>query len=150
MKRLMLAGWAMAAACSVHGAVRTLSVGELKADGRVTVTFAGSAAADQALLAGWASGDRGTQATAWTEFAHVGTVLPTDTEKTFEIPAAWRAKSGLVRFFLMSEPLPYAKRFDFITRPVVEADGDLYVDTGVVPKPDAGHLRHVSVRSDVG
>lgn len=133
MKRLMLAGWAMAAACSVHGAVRTLSVGELKADGRVTVTFAGSAAADQALLAGWASGDRGTQATAWTEFAHVGTVLPTDTEKTFEIPAAWRAKSGLVRFFLMSEPLPYAKRFDFITRPVVEADGDLYVDTGVVP-----------------
>lgn len=84
----MLAGWAMAAACSVHGAVRTLSVGELKADGRVTVTFAGSAAADQALLAGWASGDRGTQATAWTEFAHVGTVLPTDTEKTFEIPAA--------------------------------------------------------------
>ncbi len=132
MKRLMLAGWTVVA-CSACGAVRTLTVGELKADGRVTVTLAGNAESDQALLAGWATGDRGPEATAWTEFAHVGTVVPSDVSKTFEIPAAWRAKAGVVRFFLMSGTLPYAKRFDCITRPVVEADRDLYIDTGVIP-----------------
>ena len=100
-----------------------LTVGEVNAAGEVVLSLSGESGSDQALLAAWASGDRGVEATAWTEFAHVGTVTPADTEKTCQIPASWRSKSGVVRFFLMSETLPYAKRFAYITRPKAKGGG---------------------------
>lgn len=134
MKRELVAGLVAAMSFAAFGATRTLTVGEVNAAGEVVLSLSGESGSDQALLAAWASGDRGVEATAWTEFAHVGTVTPADTEKTCQIPASWRSKSGVVRFFLMSETLPYAKRFAYITRPKAENEKDgPEVDMEIVP-----------------
>ena len=126
------------AALSLLGAARPLSVGVPDGSGNVTITIGGTGTQNQTLIAAWANGDKGNDPLDWTEYADAGTVAPSDTSKTFQIPAAWRAKSGAVRFFLMSGEKPYGKRFDYITRPVsnnttVLVNGGLYIDTGIVP-----------------
>lgn len=133
------------AALSLLGAARPLSVSVPDGSGNVTITIGGAGAGDQALIAAWANGDNGDDPLDWTEYADAGTVAPSDTSKTFQIPAAWRAKSGAVRFFLMSGEKPYGKRFDCITRPNCN-DGDLYIDTGI--KPDSTLDISVTLKSD--
>ncbi len=122
----------IATAYALFGAARPLSVGAPDGSGNVTVTIGGTGTGDQALIAAWANGDKGDDPLDWTEYADAGTVAAADTSKTFQIPAAWRAKSGAVRFFLMSGPKPYGKRFDYITRPDCN-QGGLYINTGIVP-----------------
>ena len=111
---------------------RSVTVGSPDEDGRVTVTIGGEGTKNQTLIAAWANGDKGNDPLDWTEYADAGTVAPNDTSKTFQIPDAWRAKSGAVKFFLMSGEKPYGKRYDYITRPKC-AEGGLYIDTGIMP-----------------
>ena len=112
---------------------RPLTVGTPDGSGNVTITIGGTGTQNQTLIAAWAARDMGDDPLAWTEYADAGTVAPGDTSKTFQIPAAWRAKSGAVRFFLMSGPKPYAKRFDYVTRPEVEKDKDTWINTAIYP-----------------
>lgn len=112
---------------------RPLIVGAPDGSGNVMITIGGTGTQNQTLIAAWANGDKGNDPLDWTEYADAGTVVPSDTSKTFQIPAAWRAKSGAVRFFLMSGTPPYRARYDYITRPNVSADGDLYINTGIAP-----------------
>lgn len=122
----------VATASALFGAARPLTVGAPDGSGNVTVTIGGTGTGDQTLIAAWANADKGDDPLDWTEYADAGTVAAADTLKTFQIPAAWRAKSGAVKFFLMSGPKPYGKRYDYITRPNCN-DGGLYINTGIVP-----------------
>ena len=130
---------------AVFADARSVTVGSPDEDGRVTVTIGGEGTRIQTLIAAWANGDKGNDPLDWTEYADAGTVTPTDTSKTFQIPDAWRAKSGAVKFFLMSDEKPYGKRYDYITRPDC-ADGGLYIDTGI--KPDSTLDISVKLKSD--
>ena len=111
---------------------RSLIVGAPDGSGNVTITIGGTGTQNQTLIAAWSNGDRGENPLDWTEYADAGTVAPSDTSKTFQIPAAWRAKSGAVRFFLMSGEKPYRTRYDYLTRPDC-ADGGLYLNTDFQP-----------------
>lgn len=122
----------MAFAFAAFAEARPLTVGTPDGSGNVTITIGGTGSVNQTLIAAWANGDKGNDPLDWTEYADAGTVAPSDTSKTFQIPAAWRAKSGAVRFFLMSGEKPYGKRFDYITRPTCNGGG-LYIHTGIVP-----------------
>ena len=122
----------VATASALFGAARPLSVGAPDGSGNVTVTIGGTGTGDQALIAAWANGDKGDNPLDWTEYADAGTIAPDCTSTNFTIPAAWRAKSGAVRFFLMSGTKPYGVRYDYITRPNC-TDGGLYINTGIVP-----------------
>lgn len=124
----------VATASALFGAARPLSVGVPDSSGNVTVTIGGTGSGDQALIAAWANGDKGDDPLDWAEYADAGTVAASDASKMFQIPAAWRAKSGAVKFFLMSGPKPYGTRYDYITRPDCN-NGGLYINTGIVPDP---------------
>jgi len=132
MKALTLLASAVFA-FSAFADARPLTVGAPDGSGNVTITIGGTGTQNQTLIAAWANGDKGNDPLDWTEYADAGTVAPSDASKTFQIPAAWRAKSGAVRFFLMSGEKPYGKRFDFVTRPVVAVDGDIFVNTSIYP-----------------
>ena len=140
MKSLTLLASAVFAFAALASA-RPLTVGAPDGSGNVSITIGGTGTQNQTLIAAWANGDKGNDPLDWTEYADAGTVAPSDTSKTFQIPAAWRAKSGAVRFFLMSGEKPYGKRLDYITRPNTNAngialvDGGLYIDTTIVPNP---------------
>ena len=111
-----------------------MAVGAPNGEGNVTVTFGGTATKTQTLIAAWAAGDKGDDPLDWTEYADAGTVVPGETSKTFQIPAAWREKSGAVRFFLMSGEKPYLTRYDYVTRPPVPTNkGDTWLKTTIVP-----------------
>ena len=119
---------------------RSVTVGSPDEDGRVTVTIGGEGTKNQTLIAAWANGDKGNDPLDWTEYADAGTVAPSDTTKVFQLPDAWRAKSGVVKFFLMSGEKPYGARYDYISRPdyggtsvTSASDGRFYIDTGIVP-----------------
>ncbi len=123
---------ATALAFAAFAAARPLTVGAPDGDGKVAVTIGGTGTGDQTLVAAWANGDKGGDPLAWTEYADAGTIAPDCTSTNFTIPAAWRAKSGAVRFFLMSGSKPYGTRYECITRPSC-SDGGLYINTGIVP-----------------
>jgi hypothetical protein len=111
-----------------------MAVGAPDGEGNVTVTFGGTATKTQTLIAAWAAGDKGDDPLDWTEYADAGTVVPGETSKTFQIPAAWREKSGAVKFFLMSGEKPYLTRYDYVTRPSVPTnDGDTWLKTRIAP-----------------
>ena len=133
-------------AAAAFADARPLMVGAPDGEGNISITIGGTGTGDQALIAAWANGDKGDDPLDWTEYADAGTVAAADTSKTFQIPAEWRAKSGAVRFFLMSGPKPYAKRFDYVTRPVVSTDNDTWINTTIYP--DSTLDICVKVRSD--
>ena len=83
----------------------------------------------KALVAAWSPADIGNAATNARETAYVGAVAANETEKSFTIPAAWRAKSGVVKFFLMTELPPYDVRLKSLRA----ASAGPYINTGVVP-----------------
>lgn len=125
---------------AVFADARTLTADVPDSEGNVTITIGGTGAANQTLIAAWANGDRGEDPLDWTEYADAGTVAPSDTTKVFQLPDAWRAKSGVVKFFLMSGEKPYGARYDYISRPNYggtsepsASDGRFYIDTGIVP-----------------
>ena len=125
---------------------RSVTVGSLDEYGRVTVTIGGEVTKKQTLIAAWANGDKGNDPLDWTEYADAGTVAPNDTSKTFRIPDAWRAKSGAVKFFLMSDEKPYGTRYDYITSPINTTDDRLYINTNI--KPDSTLDISVKLKSD--
>ncbi len=125
---------AVVLAASPSAWARTVSVSSFDVTtGETVLSIAGEGSADQKLIAAWSGGDKGADPLDWAEYADAGTVAPGDSSVSFTLPAAWRAKSGAVRFFLMSGTPPYRTRYDFITRPNVSADGDLYINTGIAP-----------------
>ena len=129
----ILAATAAAAVAVAPVQARTVTAGAPDANGVVALDFSGVGSQAQTLIAAWAAGDRGADPLAWAEYADAGIIAADATSATFTIPAAWREKSGAVRFFLMSGRPPYRTRYDFITRPNVSADGDLYINTGIAP-----------------
>ena len=144
MKKLIML-LTITGASALFGADRTLDVSFTGEDWKVLIRVSGSGEQNQTLIAAWANGDKGNDPLDWTEYADAGTVEPNDTSKTFQIPDAWRAKSGAVKFFLMSGEKPYGTRYDYITRPDC-ADGGLYIDTGI--KPDSTLDISVKLKSD--
>lgn len=134
-KHILVAASTLIAAIGFADAGRTLAVTTPDSSGNVTITV-GAGTGMKALLAAWARGDRGEEATEWTEFKCVQSIVYASeqaTEIAYQIPEAWRTKSGAVRFFLMSNYMPYAHRYAYITRPELTAEGDLYADTGIIP-----------------
>lgn len=135
MKIVLVAGLAVCSAICLADGGRTLDVTAPDASGNVMITV-GAGSGMKAVLAAWAKGDRGEDATKWTEFKCVQSIVYANdqsTEIVYAIPESWRKKSGAVRFFLMSSYMPYAHRYAYITRPELTAEGDLYADTGVIP-----------------
>ena len=144
MKKLIML-LTITGASVLFGADRTLDVSFTGEDRKVLIRVSGSGEQNQTLIAAWANGDKGNDPLDWTEYADAGTVAPNDTSKTFQIPDAWRAKSGAVKFFLMSDEKPYGTRYDYITRPDC-GYGGLYIDTGI--KPDSTLDISVKLKSD--
>ena len=146
-KQILAVGGAVAFATTAFADARSLVVGEPDGSGNVAITIGGVGSVNQTLIAAWANGDRGANPLEWTEYADAGTVAPGDTALNFTIPAAWRAKSGVVRFFLMSGEKPYGVRYDYITRPECTGNShQFYIDTGI--KPDASLDITVKLKSD--
>ncbi|MBP5543032.1 MAG: hypothetical protein ILM98_03075 [Kiritimatiellae bacterium] len=141
----ILAATAAAAVAVAPVQARTVTAGAPDANGVVALDFSGVGSQAQTLIAAWAAGDRGADPLAWAEYADAGIIAADATSATFTIPAAWREKSGAVRFFLMSGTPPYRTRYDFITRPDCE-DGGLYIDTGI--KPDSSLDISVKLKSE--
>ena len=63
----------------------------------------------------------------------MGAVAAAETEKSFTIPSAWRAKAGFVRFYLMANVPPYDTRLESLRVPSAGA----YIDTGFVPNTNS-------------
>lgn len=84
------------------------------------------------LLAAWAPGDLLDAPTNAHDLAVVDVVAPEATSASFTLPDAWRAKSGVVQFFLMGGTAPYARRFAYLRTP----SAGPWIDTGVVPDVD--------------
>jgi len=113
-------------------AARTVTVASCdQSTGETLLSISAAEAGDgaKALIATWSPGDIGNVATNARETAYVGAVAAADTEKSFTIPAAWRAKSGVVKFFLMTELPPYDVRLKSLR----SASAGPYIDTGLVP-----------------
>ncbi|MBO7686286.1 MAG: hypothetical protein J6V72_07885, partial [Kiritimatiellae bacterium] len=113
-------------------AARTVTVASCdRSTGATVLSISDAEAGDgaKALVATWSPGDIGNAVTNARETAYVGAVAAADTEKSFMIPAAWRGKSGVVRFFLMTELPPYDVRLKSLR----SASAGPYIDTGVVP-----------------
>ena len=122
----------LAAVAAGTVAARTVTVASCDHETGATVLSISAAEAGdgaKALVATWSPGDIGNVATNARETAYVGAVAAADTEKSFTIPAAWRAKSGVVKFFLMTELPPYDVRLKSLR----SASAGPYIDTGLVP-----------------
>lgn len=145
MKKSVMAVWMVVLSSLAWGNERTLTVSTLDADGTVSVAIGGTGTQNQTLIAAWARADKGDDPLAWTAYADAGTIIPGQARTTYRIPDAWRAKAGVVRFFLMSEEKPYKERYDYITRPKCE-DGELYINTAIVPDTSLDFT--IKVRTD--
>lgn len=84
------------------------------------------------LLAAWSPGDLRGAPTNAHDLAVVDVVAPEAVSASFTLPDAWRAKSGVVQFFLMGGTAPYARRFTHLRTP----SAGPWIDTGVVPDAD--------------
>ena len=119
-------------ALAVPAFARTVTVTSCdRATGATVLAISAAEAGDgaKALVAAWSPSDVGNAVTNARETVYVGAVAAADTEKSFTIPAAWRAKSGVVRFFLMTELPPYDVRLKSLR----SASVGPYINTGVVP-----------------
>ena len=129
--RKLLAG-ALAVLSSSPVVARTVTVASCDRETGATVLAISAAEAGdgtKALVAAWSPYDVGNVATNARETAYVGAVAVAETEKTFTIPAAWRGKTGVVRFFLMSGIPPYDERLASLR----SVSSGPYIDTGFVP-----------------
>ncbi|MCR5839872.1 MAG: hypothetical protein K6G94_09610 [Kiritimatiellae bacterium] len=127
---LMLA--AVVAVITVPSLARTVSVSSFdKATGEtvLAISAAESGDGDKALVAAWSATKISDDASDVRESAYVGIVSAAETTKSFTIPAAWLAKSGIIRFFLMASVPPYDARLVSIG----SASAGPYIDTGFVP-----------------
>ena len=132
------AGAALFAAVALAAAqshARTIEIVSCDRETGATVLSISAAEAgdgEKALIAAWAPGDIGSVATNAHKTALVGAVGIADTSASFTIPSAWLAKTGIVRFFLMTGMPPYDSRLASLT-----SDGKAYIDTGFVPTVDS-------------
>ena len=128
------AGAALFAAVTLAAAqsnARTVEVISCDRETGATVLSISAAEAgdgEKALIAAWAPGDIGSVATNAHETALVGAVGIADTSASFTIPSEWLAKTGVVRFFLMTSMPPYNSRLASLS-----SSGWAYIDTGFVP-----------------
>ena len=123
---------AVAVVIAVPSLARTVSVSSFdKATGEtvLAISAAESGDGDKALVAAWSATQISDDASDVRESAYVGVVSAAERSKTFTVPAAWLAKSGVVRFFLMADIPPYDARFVSIR----SASAGPYIDTGFVP-----------------
>ena len=117
-------------ACPV--AARTVTVASCDREtGETTLAISAAEAGDgaKALVAAWSPYDVGNAVTNARETVYVGAVAAAETEKSFTIPSAWRAKAGFVRFFLMADVPPYDVRLASLR----SVSAGPYIDTGFVP-----------------
>ena len=122
----------LAAVAAGTVAARTVTVASCdRSTGATVLSISAAEAGDgaKALVATWSPSDIGNAVTNARETAYVGAVAANETEKSFTIPAAWRAKSGVVRFFLMTELPPYDVRLKSLRA----ASAGPYINTGFVP-----------------
>ena len=125
----LFAAVAFAAAQSHARTVEVISCDRETGATVLSISAAEAGDGEKALIATWAPGDIGSVATNAHETAYVGAVAVAETEKTFTIPAAWRGKTGVVRFFLMSGIPPYDERLASLR----SVSSGPYIDTGFVP-----------------
>ena len=121
-----------AAALAVPAWARTVSVSSFDRTTGETVLAISAAEAgdgDKALVAAWSATQMSDDASDVRASAYVGAVSAAETSKSFTVPAAWLAKSGVVRFFLMASLPPYDGRLASIR----SASAGPYIDTGFVP-----------------
>ena len=136
MNKLAVLLPAVALAASPSAWARTVSVSSFDAATGETVLAISDAEAgdgDKALVAAWSATQISGDASDIRESACVGIVSAAETSKSLTIPAAWRAKSGVVRFFLMAGTPPYDARLASIR----SASAGPYIDTGFVPTKDS-------------
>ena len=127
--------FAAAVLTATQSPARTIAIVSCDRETGATVLSISAAEAgdgEKALIAAWAPGDIGSVATNAHETALVGAVGIADTSASFMIPSAWLAKTGIVRFFLMTGMPPYDSRLASLT-----SDGKAYIDTGFVPTVDS-------------
>ena len=123
----------LAAVAAGSVAARTVTVASCdRSTGETVLSISAAEAGDgaKALVATWSPGDIGNAVTNARETAYVGAVAANETEKSFTIPAAWRAKTGFVRFFLMADVPPYDARLASLYAP---SGCTAWIDTGFVP-----------------
>ena len=114
-------------------AARTVTVASCdRSTGATVLSISAAEAGDgaKALVAAWSPYDVGNVVTNARETVYVGAVAAADTEKSFTIPAAWREKAGIVRFFLMADVPPYDARLASLYAP---SGSTAWIDTGFVP-----------------
>ena len=132
--RVAAVAFATAALLAVAPAwARTVSVSSFnKTTGEAVLSISAAEAGDgpKALVAAWAPTQIGADATGIRESKYVGVVAAAETSKSFTVPAAWLAKSGVVRFFLMADVPPYDARLESMRTPNSSTP---YIDTGYVP-----------------
>ena len=106
-----------------------------RATGATVLAISAAEAGDgaKALVAAWSPSDVGNAVTNARETVYVGAVAAAETEKSFTIPSAWRAKAGFVRFYLMADVPPYDTRLESLQVPSAGA----YIDTGFVPNTNS-------------
>ena len=124
------------AAIAVPAFARTVTVTSCdRATGATVLAISAAEAGDgaKALVAAWSPSDIGNAVTNARETVYVGAVAAAETEKSFTIPSAWRAKAGFVRFFLMADVPPYDTRLESLRVPSAGA----YIDTGFVPNKNS-------------
>ena len=140
MKRHSLNGClvvALAGLAACPAVARTVTVASCdRSTGAMTLTISAAEAGDgaKALVAAWSPSDVGNAVTNARETVYVGTVAAAETEKSFTIPAAWRAKAGFVRFFLMADVPPYDARVASLYAP---SGCTAWIDTGFVPNKNS-------------
>ena len=132
--RVAAVAFATAALLAVAPAwARTVSVSSFnKTTGEAVLSISAAEVGDgpKALVAAWAPTQIGADATGIRESKYVGVVAAAETSKSFTVPAAWLAKSGVVRFFLMADVPPYDARLESMRTPNSSTP---YIDTGYVP-----------------
>ncbi len=128
----LFAAVAFAAAQSHARTVEVISCDRETGATVLSISAAEAGDGEKALIAAWAPGDIGSVATNAHKTALVGAVGIADTSASFTIPSAWLAKTGVVRFFLMTGMPPYDSRLASLT-----SAGEAYIDTGFVPTVDS-------------
>ena len=126
----------LAALAAGSVAARTVTVASCdRSTGATVLSISAAEAGDgaKALVAAWSPSDVGNAVTNARETVYVGAVAAAETEKSFTIPSAWRAKAGFVRFYLMADVPPYDTRLESLQVPSAGA----YIDTGFVPNTNS-------------
>lgn len=100
-----------------------------EATGTASLAF-GAGAVKQLFAVQDHEGDKGLLPSAWSNAVYVADIASGTTSYQYELPAAWRAQTGAVRFFLADpDTLPNGyTRYSYL-----RSNGAPYIDTGFIP-----------------